>query len=111
MSFHHVAITTKDLAATHRFYTEAVGFVLAKVDVVDNPFGGWMRHALYDTGDESVLAVLEFNDHSMGEYRTDISSGLACPIQACHAFPARMTWTSSTRLPPSALGVTVTDVS
>jgi catechol 2,3-dioxygenase-like lactoylglutathione lyase family enzyme len=90
MSFHHVAITTKDLAATHRFYTEAVGFVLAKVDVLDNPFGGWMRHALYDTGDESVLAVLEFNDHSMSEYRTDISTGLGLPNFANHiAFGAR----------------------
>ena len=33
MSFSHLAITTKDLVATHRFYTEAVGFALAKVDV------------------------------------------------------------------------------
>ena len=84
MSFHHVAITTKDLSATHRFYTEAVGFVLAKVDVLDNPFGGWMRHALYDTGDGSLLAVLEFNDDSMGEYRTDLSTGLGLPSFANH---------------------------
>src|ERR1044071_6193912 len=90
MSFHHVAITTKDLAATHRFYAEAVGFRLAKVDVVDNPFGGWMRHALYDTGDHSLLAVLEFNDHSMGEYRTDLSTGLGLPSFANHiAFGAQ----------------------
>jgi catechol 2,3-dioxygenase-like lactoylglutathione lyase family enzyme len=84
MSFHHVAITTKDLPATHRFYTEAVGFVLAKVDVVDSPVGGWMRHALYDTGDGTVLAVLEFNDDTMGEYRTDLSTGLGLPSFANH---------------------------
>jgi catechol 2,3-dioxygenase-like lactoylglutathione lyase family enzyme len=84
MSFHHVAITTRNLAATHRFYTDAVGFTLAKVDVVDNPFGGWIRHALYDTGDGSVLAILEFNDHSMGAYRTDISAGLGLPSFANH---------------------------
>ena len=84
MSFHHVAITTKDLPATHRFYTEAAGFALAKVDVLDSPVGGWMRHALYDTGDGSVLAVLEFNDDSMGEYRTDLSTGLGLPSFANH---------------------------
>src|SRR5947207_2979215 len=84
MSFHHVAITTKDLSATHLFYSEAVGFVLANVDVVDNPFGGWMRHAMYDTGDGSLLAVIEFNDDSMGEYRTDLSSGLGLPSFANH---------------------------
>jgi catechol 2,3-dioxygenase-like lactoylglutathione lyase family enzyme len=89
MSFHHVAITTKDLSATHRFYSEAVGFVLAKVDVLDNPFGGWMRHAMYDTGDGSLLAVIEFNDDSMGEYRTDLSTGLGLPSFANHiAFAA-----------------------
>jgi catechol 2,3-dioxygenase-like lactoylglutathione lyase family enzyme len=84
MSFHHVAITTKDLPGTHRFYTEAAGFALAKVDVLDSPVGGWMRHALYDTGDGSVLAALEFNDDSMGEYRTDLSTGLGLPSFANH---------------------------
>jgi catechol 2,3-dioxygenase-like lactoylglutathione lyase family enzyme len=84
MSFHHLAITTKDLPGTHRFYTEAAGFALAKVDVLDSPVGGWMRHALYDTGDGSVLAVLEFNDDSMGKYRTDLSTGLGLPSFANH---------------------------
>src|SRR5260370_40622345 len=84
MSFHHVAITTKDLSATHRFYSEAVGFVLANVAVLDIPCGGWMRHAMYDTGDGSLLAVIEFNDDSMGEYRTDLSTGLGLPSFANH---------------------------
>src|ERR1700704_1757894 len=84
MSFHHVAITTRDLSTTHRFYTEVAGFALVKVDVLDSPVGGWMRHALYDTGDGSVLAVLEFNGDSMGEYRTDLSTGLGLPSFANH---------------------------
>jgi catechol 2,3-dioxygenase-like lactoylglutathione lyase family enzyme len=84
MSFHHVGITTKDLCATHRFYSDAVGFLLANVDVLDNPVGGWMRHAMYDTGDGSLLAVIEFNDDSMGEYRTDLSTGLGLPSFANH---------------------------
>ena len=32
MAFHHVAITTRDLAATHAFYTEVMGFELVRVD-------------------------------------------------------------------------------
>ena len=31
MGFHHVALATPDLARTHAFYTEAMGFELAKV--------------------------------------------------------------------------------
>jgi catechol 2,3-dioxygenase-like lactoylglutathione lyase family enzyme len=30
MGFHHVALAARDLAATHRSYTEAMGFVLVK---------------------------------------------------------------------------------
>ncbi len=37
MAFHHVAITTKDLDATHRFYTEAMGFELVKVEAQPTP--------------------------------------------------------------------------
>ena len=84
MSFHHLAITTQDLAATHRFYTEAIGFTLAKVDVLETPGGGWARHVFYDTGDESVLAVLEFHDESLGDFRTDLSTGLGLPNWANH---------------------------
>jgi catechol 2,3-dioxygenase-like lactoylglutathione lyase family enzyme len=84
MSFSHLAITTKDMVATHRFYTEAVGFTLAKVDVLDLPGGGWARHAFYDTGDRSLLAVLEPHDDSFGEFRTDLSTGLGLPSWANH---------------------------
>lgn len=89
MSFDHVAITTKDLAATHRFYTEVIGFTLAKVDVLGTPGGGWMRHAFYDTGGGSLFAVLDFHDDSIGAYRTDLSTGLGLPNWANHiAFSA-----------------------
>ena len=33
MAFHHVALATRDLDATHRFYTEAMGFELVKAVV------------------------------------------------------------------------------
>lgn len=51
MSFHHVALATNDLAATHGFYTEAMGFTLAKIVVNPTPEGGWAKHVFYDTED------------------------------------------------------------
>ncbi len=51
MSFHHVAIATPDLAATHHFYTTAMGFTLVKVVVNPTPENGWAKHVFYDTDD------------------------------------------------------------
>jgi catechol 2,3-dioxygenase-like lactoylglutathione lyase family enzyme len=50
MGFHHVALATTDLAATHAFYTEAMGFELVKAVVAptDDP-AGWAKHVFYDT--------------------------------------------------------------
>jgi len=53
MSFHHVALQTPDLAATHEFYTTAMGFTLAKIVVNPTPEGGWAKHVFYDTDDGS----------------------------------------------------------
>ncbi|MGZ8763011.1 MAG: VOC family protein, partial [Acidimicrobiia bacterium] len=50
MAFHHVALATRDLPATHAFYTDVMGFTLAKVEAAPTPGGGWARHAFYDTG-------------------------------------------------------------
>ena len=45
MAFHHLALATTDLAATHRFYTEAMGFTLVHVeDGVTEVPDGWFRH-------------------------------------------------------------------
>lgn len=32
MGFHHVALATRDLPATHRFYTDTMGFEVADVE-------------------------------------------------------------------------------
>ena len=53
MSFHHVALATNDLAATHEFYTEAMGFTLVKAVVNPTPEGGWAKHVFYRTEDPS----------------------------------------------------------
>ena len=37
MGFHHVALATHDTAATHRFYTEVMGFELVKVVACRDP--------------------------------------------------------------------------
>jgi catechol 2,3-dioxygenase-like lactoylglutathione lyase family enzyme len=91
MGFHHVAISTRDLAATDRFYREAMGFALAKVVTGKTPEGGWSKHVFYDTGGGGLLAVWELHDPSLpADWSPAISSGLGLPIWANHlAFEAR----------------------
>jgi catechol 2,3-dioxygenase-like lactoylglutathione lyase family enzyme len=63
MGIHHLALATRDLAATHRFYTEAMGFTLVKA--VANPIeggAGFAKHLFYDTGGDGMIAFWELND-------------------------------------------------
>jgi catechol 2,3-dioxygenase-like lactoylglutathione lyase family enzyme len=83
MAFHHVAITTKDLDTTHRFYTEAMGFDLVKVEAQPTA-AGWARHLFYDTGNGEMLAVWDIHDDMLQEYGTGISTGLGLPPWANH---------------------------
>jgi catechol 2,3-dioxygenase-like lactoylglutathione lyase family enzyme len=77
MGFHHVAFAARDMAATHRFYTEACGFELKKAVVAptDAP-GGWAKHLFYDTGDGPMIAFWELHDDRMEGKDTAISTGL-----------------------------------
>jgi len=78
MGFHHVAFAARDLAATHRFYTDACGFELAKAVVAptDAP-GGWAKHLFYDTGAPfGMIAFWELHDERMAGKDTAISTGL-----------------------------------
>ena len=63
MGFHHVAFATRDLPATHRFYTHVMDFALAKVVAAKSPEGGWAKHVFYamDGGDmiATVLSTLQ----------------------------------------------------
>jgi catechol 2,3-dioxygenase-like lactoylglutathione lyase family enzyme len=79
MSFHHVAIATKDLAATHRFYSEAMGFTLVNVDVIPYLEEGWARHLFYDTGNGEMIAIWDLHNDAAPEYQTAISTGLGLP--------------------------------
>jgi catechol 2,3-dioxygenase-like lactoylglutathione lyase family enzyme len=77
MGFHHIALATRDLPATHAFYTEAMGFELVKAVVAptDGP-GGWAKHVFYDTGSNGMIAFWELHDDRMADFDPAISLGL-----------------------------------
>ena len=91
MGFHHVAIATRDPEATHRFYTDVMGFELVKTEAAPAPEGGWARHLFYDTGDGSCLAFWDVHDDPAIDEGFDpsISRGLGLPTWTNHlAFDA-----------------------
>lgn len=94
MGFHHVAVTTRDLDASHRFYTESMGFTLVKVIAAPNPepregYQPWSRHVFYDTGDGTMFAVWDIHDAEFDERDTAIATGLGLPVWSNHiAFAA-----------------------
>jgi catechol 2,3-dioxygenase-like lactoylglutathione lyase family enzyme len=79
MSFHHVAIATNDLEATHRFYAEAMGFDLEHVDVIPYLGDGWARHLFYDTGNGEMLAIWDLHGDPEPRFDPAISTGLGLP--------------------------------
>lgn len=89
MSFHHVAIATRDLDATHRFYTEVMGFELVKVVAGETLEGGWARHAFYDTHRGGLMAFWDIHDETLPDFDPSISKGLGLPAWTNHiAFDA-----------------------
>lgn len=91
MGVSHIALAVKDMAATHRFYTEAMGFTLVKTEIVPRN-GGFMRHAFYSTG-SAVDQLMAFWDLSgvpgVGELTTDICRDLGLdPLTNHIAFQA-----------------------
>jgi catechol 2,3-dioxygenase-like lactoylglutathione lyase family enzyme len=89
MSFHHVAIATRDLDASHRFYTEAMGFELVQVDVIPLLQDGWARHLFYDTGNGELLALWDLHSTELPDFDPAISTGLGLPNFVNHiAFAA-----------------------
>jgi len=79
MGFHHVAIATRDLDATHRFYTEATGFELVQVDTIPYEEAGWARHLFYDTGNGELLAIWDLHHPDLPDFDPAISTGLGLP--------------------------------
>jgi catechol 2,3-dioxygenase-like lactoylglutathione lyase family enzyme len=92
MAFHHVALATRDLDATHHFYTEVMGFTLVKTVAANtgSPGGGWAKHVFYDTGGGEMLAVWDLHDDEIpSDFNPAISRGLGLPEWVNHiAFDA-----------------------
>ncbi len=88
MGYHHIALAARDLAATHRFYGEVLGFELCKGVVAPTPAGGWAKHLFYETGD-GMIAFWELHDETMAAASTAISTGLGLEAWVNHvAFAA-----------------------
>ncbi len=78
MGISHIALAVKDIEATHRFYTEAMGFALVKVEIVPK-HGGFARHVFYSTGsaEDQLIAFWDFSGVPGQESpRTDICRDL-----------------------------------
>ena len=79
MGISHIALAVKDLEATHRFYTDVMGFDLVKVEIAAMR-GGKARHAFYSTGspDDQMIAFWDLRDVPGFDegYKTDISRDL-----------------------------------
>jgi catechol 2,3-dioxygenase-like lactoylglutathione lyase family enzyme len=91
MAFHHLAIATRDAKATHAFYTGAMGFALAKLEVARVGKRGFAKHLFYDTGNGEMIAFWDFYDAGLpADWSPAISDALGLPHWANHiAFAAR----------------------
>ncbi len=78
MGIHHLAFATRDIDATHTFYTEAMGFELVKVEV--GKIGkGWAKHVFYNTGSarDQMIAFWDLHDQDLPEdWSADIGMNL-----------------------------------
>ena len=92
MAFHHIALGTKDLAATHEFYTRVMGFRLVKAVAGATPGGqgGWAKHVFYDTGNGEMIAFWDLHDPAIGDgWKADHAASLGLPGWVNHfAFAA-----------------------
>ncbi|MFV2089724.1 MAG: VOC family protein [Pseudomonadales bacterium] len=85
MSYHHLAIATRDMQATHEFYSNAMGFKLVRAEKAQTGPKAWAKHFFYDTGNGEMMAFWEIHDDAMDpEFPTAISTGLGLPIWANH---------------------------
>ena len=86
MAYHHLAIVTHDMQATHRFYTEAMGFELVHAEKAQTGKGSnWSKHFFYDTGNGEMMAFWEIHhDDIPDDHPTSISRGLGLPAWTNH---------------------------
>lgn len=87
---HHTAIAVKDVARSHKFYTEVMGFELAKVVKRQTPIGGWTKHIFYDIGGGALHAIWDLRGlEESGKldpesWRGGMSTGVGLPYWINH---------------------------
>lgn len=85
MGFHHTAFATRDTLATHKFYTEAMGFDLVKVIAGPTENGGWAKHLFYEITPDAYIAFWELHDDKLPQsWSPSISTGQGLPIWVNH---------------------------
>ena len=92
MPFHQVALASRDTAATHRFYTEVMGFELVRIETAPSPDdpSAWAKHFFYDTGDgQGMIAFWELHGDAFAGWRAGLSKSVGLPVWVNHlAFAA-----------------------
>lgn len=86
---HHLAIAAKNFKASHKFYTEAMGFKLVKVvkrQALGGASAGWTKHVFYDTGHGGLFALWDLHLAALEgkEWQGCWSSGLGLPTWINH---------------------------
>ena len=85
MGFHHLALATRDLKATHEFYTASMGFELVKVAVGPAGKRGFAKHLFYDTGNGELMAFWDLHDPDLtADWSPAIATGLGLPPWTNH---------------------------
>ena len=81
---HHVAFACRDLAATHRFYSDVLGLRLVNTEIQRHG-PAKVKHVFYDTGDGSCMIVTGVSDVCSSDLlRTAISTDLGLPKWVNH---------------------------
>ena len=85
MAYHHVAIATRDMQATHQFYSRAMGFELVRAEKAQTGADAWAKHFFYDTGNGEMMAFWEIHDDQIPtDFPTAISTDLGLPLWTNH---------------------------
>src|SRR5262245_37067493 len=84
MGFHHTAFASRDINATHRFYTEVMGFELVKVVVAATEAGGWAKHLFYEISKDNFIAFWDLHDDTLTKWSPAISTSQGLPIWVNH---------------------------
>jgi len=86
MSYHHLALACSDIAATHRFYEDLMGFELVKVEIGPVPDGGWAKHFFYRMeNDACFIAFWELHEvPGVGVFETNLSKAAGLPDYINH---------------------------